>query len=166
MAIARGIFGQSELFSKASEEEIQQTKFYLEKYKMMRLFMQDFEDHEKEMAQVAIDGEAARRIDQDELHADKTANAVILQEKQKWVYSQYKIFTKLIDRTHSQVIDPEAKEAIEIRFIQGYSRKETIMFMRRGVASSTVDRRIEAGIESIAFSLKLTGFHDYIKNEF
>ncbi|MEK3867976.1 hypothetical protein MHH60_31450 [Paenibacillus sp. FSL H7-0716] len=166
MTMAWGIFKQSELFPKASEEEIQQTEFYLEKYKMMRLFMQDFEDHEKEMAQVAIDGEAARRIDQDELHADKTANAVILQDKQKWVYSQYKLFTMLIDRAHSQVIDPEAKEAIDIRFIQGYSRKETIMFMRRGVASSTVDRRIEAGIESIAFSLKLTGFYDYIKNEF
>lgn len=133
---------------------------------MMRLFMQDFENHEKEMAQVAIDGEAARRIDQEDLHADKTANAVILNQKQRWVYSQYKIFTELLYRAYNQIIDLEVKEAIRFRFIEGYSRKETIMFMRRGEAASTVDRRIETGIESVANSLKLTGFYDYIKQEF
>ncbi|GIO33663.1 hypothetical protein J2TS6_48040 [Paenibacillus albilobatus] len=37
--------------------------------------MQDFEKFEADLKQVAIDGESARRIDQDELHADKTANA-------------------------------------------------------------------------------------------
>ena len=41
--------------------------------------MSDFEKYQKELAQVAIDGEA-RRIDQEDLHADKTANAVILTE--------------------------------------------------------------------------------------
>ena len=42
--------------------------------------MSDFEKYQKELAQVAIDGEATRRIDQEDLHADKTANAVILTE--------------------------------------------------------------------------------------
>ncbi|MEK5162054.1 hypothetical protein NYE69_06885 [Paenibacillus sp. FSL R5-0527] len=166
MAMAWGPWEQCELFAKASEEEIQQAEFYLGKYRMMRLFMQDFENHEKEMAQVAIDGEAARRIDQEDLHADKTANAVILNQKQRWVYSQYKIFTELLYRAYNQIIDLEVKEAIRFRFIEGYSRKETIMFMRRGEAASTVDRRIETGIESVANSLKLTGFYDYIKQEF
>lgn len=164
--MAWGPWEQCELFAKASEEEIQQAEFYLGKYRMMRLFMQDFENHEKEMAQVAIDGEAARRIDQEDLHADKTANAVILNQKQRWVYSQYKIFTELLYRAYNQIIDLEVKEAIRFRFIEGYSRKETIMFMRRGEAASTVDRRIETGIESVANSLKLTGFYDYIKQEF
>ncbi|MBU5356123.1 hypothetical protein KQI74_28125 [Paenibacillus barcinonensis] len=167
MAMAWGGFWeQTELFAKASKEEIQQAEFYLNKYKMMCLFMEDFENHQKEMEQVAVDGEVARRIDQEDLHADKTANAVILHEKQKWVYSQYVIFTALIERAHSQILDPEEKEAIDIRFIKGFTRKETILFMRKGVAASTVDRRIEAGITSIANSLKLTGFYDYIKQQF
>lgn len=166
MAMAWGLFEQGELFAKASKEEIQQAEFYLNKYKMMCLYMQDFENHEKEMAQVAIDGEAARRIDQEDLHADKTANAVILREKQKWVYSQYRIFTSLINRAFDQIIDDEVKKAIQVRFIQGHSRRDTILFMRQGVSASTVDRRIEAGIESIANSLKLTGFYDYINEKF
>lgn len=159
-------WAQGELFSKATETEIEQTKFYLGKYRNMQLYMSDFEKYEKEMAQVAVDGEAARRINQEDLHADKTANAVILTEKQKWIYGQYKLFTIMILRAHSQIIDPEVKEAIDIRFIQGYSRKETILFMRHGTAASTVDRRIADGIEAIGNTLKIMGFFEEIKKEF
>ncbi|MBU5673227.1 hypothetical protein KQJ23_15465 [Paenibacillus sp. MSJ-6] len=166
MAMAWGPWEQCELFAKASKEEIQQAEFYLGKYRMMCVFMKDFETEEEEMAQVAIDGEVARRIDQEDLHADKTANAAILRQKQKWVYSQYSVFTKLLFKAYNQILDPEAKEAIRFRFIEGYSRKETILFMRRGDAASTVDRRIDAGIESVANSLKLTGFYDFIKEKF
>ncbi|AJS59869.1 hypothetical protein [Paenibacillus sp. IHBB 10380] len=160
------VWGQGELFAIASKEEIQQTEFYLGKYKSMTLFMTDFENYEREMKQVAIDGEVARRIDQEDLHADKTANAVILIEKQKWVYNQYRKYKLMIDRAHSQILDDDAKEAIDIRFIKGYSRKETIMFMRRGVAHSTVDRRIDDGIVSIANTLKLSGFFEEISEKF
>lgn len=160
------VWGQGELFAKASKAEIQTTEFYLSKFKMMQLFMSDFEKYEKEMAQVAIDGEAARRIDQDDLHADKTANAVILNEKQKWIYGRYKLFTIMILRAHNQIIDSEVKEAIDIRFIKGYSRKETIMFIRHGTAASTVDRRIADGIEAIANTLRLMGFFEEIQKEF
>ncbi|WP_431090820.1 hypothetical protein [Paenibacillus sp. 8b26] len=159
-------WGQGELFAEASKEEIKQTEFYLSKYKLMTLFMSDYENYQREMAQVAIDGEAARRIDQTDLHADKTANATILDEKQKWVYNQYRKFTSMISRAHWLIIDSEVKEAIDIRFIQGYSRKETILFMRRGVAHSTVDRRIDDGIESIANTLKVMGFFEEIRREF
>ncbi|WP_231887933.1 MULTISPECIES: hypothetical protein [Paenibacillus] len=63
-------WGQGELFPTANEAEIQRTKFLLGKYKEMIMLMQDFEKFEKELRQVAIDGEAARRIDQEDLHAD------------------------------------------------------------------------------------------------
>lgn len=66
---------------------------------------------------------------------------------------------QLTTSMEKSVIDSEAKEAIDIRFIQGYSRKETIMSMRRGVASSIVDRRIEAGIE-YSMSISKTNFDD------
>ncbi|URJ36584.1 hypothetical protein MF625_001002 [Paenibacillus polymyxa] len=160
------VWEQGELFAEASKEEIKQTEFYLGKYKLMTLFMSDYENYQREMAQVAIDGEVARRIDQTDLHADKTANATILDEKQKWVYNQYRKFRFMINRAHSQIIDPEVKEAIDIRFIQGYSRKETILFMRRGTAHSTVDRRIAEGIKSIANTLKVMGFFEEIHRKF
>ncbi|WP_431090767.1 hypothetical protein [Paenibacillus sp. 8b26] len=109
---------------------------------------------------------AARRIDQTDLHADKTANATTLNEKQKWVYNQYRKFASMISRAHWLIIDPEVKEAFDIRFLQGYTRKETILFMRRGVAHSTVDRRIADGIESIANTLKVMGFFEEIQRKF
>lgn len=160
------VWGQGELFAKASEDEIQTTEFYLSNFKSMQLFMSDFEKYQKELAQVAIDGEAARRIDQEDLHADKTANAVILTEKQKWVYGQYRIYSSMIRRAHSQILEDEVKQAIDLRFLQGYSRKETILFMKRGVAHSTVDRRISEGIESMANTLKLMGFFEEICKEY
>ncbi|HEY2493180.1 MAG TPA: hypothetical protein VGI33_09735 [Paenibacillus sp.] len=49
-------------------------------------------------------------------------------------------------RAHNQIIDPEVKEAI--------------LFMRRGVAYSTVDRRIEEGVSTIPNTLKIMGFFE------
>ncbi|WP_342576425.1 hypothetical protein [Paenibacillus sp. FSL M8-0142] len=163
MAIA---WVQGELFSNASKAEIQQTEFYLSKFKSMQIFMSDFENYQKEMAQVAIDGEAARRIDQEDLHADKTANAVIMIEKQKWVYAQYKTISTMLLRAHSQILDEEVKQVIDIRFLQGYSRKETMLFVKWGVAHSTVDRRIKEGIRTMANVLKTMGFFEVISKEF
>ncbi|WP_270406213.1 hypothetical protein [Paenibacillus timonensis] len=42
---------------------------------------------------MAVDGEAARRIDQEDHLADKTANAAILIEKQRWAYQRYQFYT-------------------------------------------------------------------------
>ncbi|WP_339322732.1 hypothetical protein [Paenibacillus sp. FSL W8-0194] len=64
-------WGQGELFPTANEAEVQRTKFLLGKYKEMTLVMQDFEKFEEELKQTTIDGEVARRIDQEDLHADK-----------------------------------------------------------------------------------------------
>ncbi|WP_036634654.1 hypothetical protein [Paenibacillus massiliensis] len=160
------IWGQGELFAEASEQEIKQTEFYLKKFRDMTLFMKDFENYRAEMAQVAVDGEAARRIDQDDPHADKTANAVILTEKQIWVYGQYKKISAMLMQAYRLILDEEVKEVVALRFIQGLTRKETIMFLRRGEAASTVDRRITEGVRCIANSLKLTGFFDEIMKRF
>ncbi|WP_246021277.1 hypothetical protein [Paenibacillus lentus] len=91
-------WGQGELFPTANEQEIQRTKFLLGKYTSMISLMRDFEENEQDLKQVAIDGEVARRIDQEDLHADKTANAAILIEKQRWVYQQYKLYTQQLRR--------------------------------------------------------------------
>lgn len=86
--------------------------------------MQDFEKFEQDLKQVAIDGEAARRIDQEDLHADKTANATILIEKQRWVYQQYQFYTHQLRRAISLIQDDDERKAIDYRYMQGYSYKE------------------------------------------
>ncbi|WP_339299109.1 hypothetical protein MKY92_03140 [Paenibacillus sp. FSL R5-0623] len=159
-------WGQGELFAKASKQEIQQTKFLLDKYTDMVSLMRDFEQFEQDMQQVGIDGEAARRIDQTDLHADKTANATILIEKQRWVYKRYQFYMHQLERAQRLIKDEEARKAVEYRFIQGYSYKETLLFFRHGLSSSTVRRKLLEGSESIANTLKLIGFFEQDVTEF
>lgn len=159
-------WGQGELFPSANESEIQRTKFLLGKYKEMMMLMQDFERFEQELKQVAIDGEVARRIDQTDLHADKTANATILIEKQRWVYKRYQFYTHQLERAQRLIKDEEARKAVEYRYIQGYSRKETILFFRRSLSDSTIKRKIDEGVESVANTLKLIGFFEQDDAEF
>ncbi|MDU0329240.1 hypothetical protein RW092_03370, partial [Paenibacillus sp. 3LSP] len=143
------VWEQEELFPTASEQEIQRTKFLLGKYTKMVALIKDFEKYEEELKQVAIDGESARRIDQEDLHADKTANAAILIEKQRWVYQRYRFYTQQIRRAWGLIQDPEAKQAVDYRYLQGYSPKETLLFFRHSMSDSTVRRRIEEGEVSI-----------------
>ncbi|RJX40894.1 hypothetical protein D3P09_02410 [Paenibacillus pinisoli] len=151
---------QTELFPRASEVEIQRTKFLLERYMKMRLLMFDFEQNEEELRQVAIDGEVARRIDPEDLHADKTANAAVLAEKQLWVYEQYKLYTRQLQRAAALIQDEETRQAVELRYMKGLSYKETILFFKHGLSRSTVRRKLLEGARSIADTLKLMGFFD------
>lgn len=153
-------WGQCELFPKASESEIQRTKFLLGKYINMISLMKDFEKFEADLKQVAIDGEVARRIDQEDLHADKTANATILIEKQRWVYQQYSLYTQQLWRAFMLIRDDEAKKAVDYRYMKGYSYKETLLFFRYSLSDSTIRRKITEGIESMANTLKLMGFFE------
>ncbi|MUG45509.1 hypothetical protein [Paenibacillus woosongensis] len=157
---------QGELFPKASEQEIQRTKFLLGKYTSMISLMRDFEENEQDLKQVAIDGEVARRIDQEDLHADKTANATIMIEKQRWVYQQYKFYTTQLLRAWGLIQDPDEKRAVEYRYIQGYSPKETVLFFRHSMSDSTIRRKIDDGVKSMANSLKLMGFFEQDNADF
>ena len=151
-------WGQGDLFPSANEAEIQRTKFLLGKYKEMTMLMQDFERFEQELKQVAIDGEAARRIDQEDLHADKTATILI--EKQRWVYQRYQFYTQQLYRAWALIQDTEARQAIQYRYIKGHSFKETVLFFRHGLSESTIRRKIVEGTESIGNTLKLMGFFE------
>lgn len=157
---------QGELFPKASEQEIQRTKFLLGKYTSMISLMRDFEENEQDLKLVAIDGEVARRIDQEDHHADKTANATILIEKQRWVYRQYQFYTQQLRRAWALIQDEDAKRAVEYRYIQGYSYKETLLFFRYSLSDSTIQRKLLDGIESITNTLKLIGFFEVDNTEF
>nr|WP_261779839.1 hypothetical protein [Paenibacillus xylanexedens] len=116
-------WGQEELFAKANKQEIQRTKFLLEKYTDMVSLMRDFEQFEQDLQQITIEGEAARRIDQTDIHADKTANATILIEKQRWVYKRYNFYTRQLERAQRLIKDEDARKAVDYRYIQGCSYK-------------------------------------------
>jgi hypothetical protein len=153
---------QSELFPIANKQEIERTKFWLEKYAHMLVIKFDFEQNEKELQQVAIDGEVARRIDQENLHADKTANAVVLMEKQRWVYEQYCYYTRQLQRAAELIQDIDERGAIDYRYMQNHTFKETALYLKRSIGdASTVRRKINKGIESMANTLKLLGFFEH-----
>ncbi|RPE10722.1 hypothetical protein EG487_02445 [Paenibacillus polymyxa] len=160
------VWEQGELFAKATKQEIQRTKFLLGKYTEMVALMREFEEYEKELQQIGIDGEVARRIDQTDLHTDKTANATILIEKQRWVYSRYNFYTRQLRRAHGLIKDDDARKAIEYRYIQGYTYKETLLFFRRSLSDSTIRRKLGEGTESMANTLKLMGYFEQDDTEF
>lgn len=146
------------LFPKANKTEIQRTKFLLQQYKQMKMLMEDFENHQQDMQQVAIDGEAARRINQDDLHADKTANAAILTEKQRQVYEQYQFITSTLERASRLIKDDDEKSAVHYRFMEGYCMSDTILFFRRKMSDSTIKRKVKDGTRNIADTLRLWDF--------
>lgn len=155
-----------ELFPKANGAEIQQTKFLLSKYRNMVLLMNDYERNTKDLQQVGIDGEVARYIDQDESHADKTVNAVILMDKQRWVYEQYRLYTNMLTRAHGLILVDDIKKAVRFRYLEGHSLKETCLFFGYDERSSTIRGWIDVGIVTIANSLKLLGFFELDLNSF
>jgi len=46
----------------------------------------------------------------EDLHADKTANATILIEKQRWVYKQYKFYTQQLQRAFGLIQDEDERK--------------------------------------------------------
>ncbi|MBY9077262.1 hypothetical protein KIH86_03575 [Paenibacillus sp. HN-1] len=164
MAVAE--WEEGVLFPEASEAEIAKTKFLLGKYKSMRLLMDDYEKHREDLEQVAIDGEVARRIDQEDLHADKTANAVILAEKRRWVYEQYRYRETALVRAYSLILSEDVKRAIQHRYFDGHSLKETCLFFGYYEKSSTIRSWVDKGIVAIANNLKLLGFFDKDAEQF
>ncbi|MFX3631867.1 MAG: hypothetical protein ACE3L7_07280 [Candidatus Pristimantibacillus sp.] len=73
--------------------------------------------------------------------------------KQKKAYNAYLNATTAIERAVRLIIDQDIKRAIQMRFIDGVRRKDVVIHYRF-LDPSTVDRRINKGIESIANTIK------------
>ncbi|MEF3309498.1 hypothetical protein PV433_11395 [Paenibacillus sp. GYB004] len=151
---------QSELFPRASQKEVERVKFLLEHYIEMLGIIRDFEEHEGDLQQVSVDGEVGRRIDQDDLYADKTANAVFLHEKQQWVYQQYCFYTSHLRRAVALLREEDVRMSIEYRYFEGKSPKEVWLLFKRAMSPSTIRRKQNEGAEGIADTLKLMGFFE------
>ncbi|CAH1190338.1 hypothetical protein PAECIP111893_00282 [Paenibacillus plantiphilus] len=79
-----------------------------------------------------------------------------LAPKQQKVYNAYRMATAEIERAARLIVDEEIRRAIEYRYIKGHRHKLTVLHFSH-MDPSTVDRRINKGIESVANSLKLLG---------
>lgn len=114
---------QLNFFEEASQAEIEYTKLLLVRYRRYKSLIIELEKIE------------------------------VLADKQKKAYNAYLQVTNSIERAVRLIIDPDIKEAIQMRYIDGARRKDVVIHYRF-VDPSTVDRRINKGIESIANTIK------------
>jgi membrane carboxypeptidase/penicillin-binding protein len=151
---------QLELFSKASPEEQKLALLWLKKYRDLELIVRDYEEHAAEYSQTAVDGEMARRISSEEYYANKTANAVIIAEGQRKLYEEAHTIVTTLRRSVNLILDEEARKAVYCRYIEGFTYKETLLFLKRREKSSTLDRRLKTGIVTVANVLGDWGFYE------
>lgn len=151
---------QKSLFPNVDIEDIQNTLFLLKKYPYMKMLVRDYEENAAELKQTDIEGETARKLSDDEVYSNKTANAVIFAEKQLLIYHEYKTITRTVERAHRLIMDEQERLAVQYRYLEGLSYKESLMFFKRSMSERTFDRRLFAGVESMANTLKLWGVLD------
>jgi hypothetical protein len=126
LALAMGNWEQTELFPRATLVELKAAKSILMRYRWMRGIVDTFTDKE---------------ID-------------TLTPKQLEALSKYKPLVDGIEKAVGLIQEPDVKRMIERRFIKGERWKETVVYFSN-YHESTVDRKINKGIESVAETLKL-----------
>ncbi|OAB30202.1 hypothetical protein PMSD_20670 [Paenibacillus macquariensis subsp. defensor] len=122
--------------SKVTDEEIKFIKNILEHYRYMKNVVRVFEQRDK--------------VDTDPL----------IKKRRTKIYDNYVDLTQQIEKSHSLLTDEEMKLLIELRYIQGYSYKETIILGHAGFSKSTLQRRLKKGIDIMANHFKSSGVLD------
>ena len=125
-ALAIGDWDQAELFPKVTAFEIKAAKTLLTRYRRMRGIVDQFEQK----------------------------GVIHLSEKQAETYYKIKPLVDGIEKAVELILDPEIKQIIERRYIRGIRHKETVVYFSC-FHPTTVDRKINKGIESVAETLKL-----------
>ncbi|MBO7747371.1 hypothetical protein I8J29_24605 [Paenibacillus sp. MWE-103] len=59
-----------------------------------------------------------------------------------------------VEQAVGLILDDEAKRIVEFRFLKGNTHKATVLFFSGMMSDSTVDRKLNKGIESVAETLK------------
>lgn len=115
---------QLDMYPEATNEEINQTKSLLTRYRRYKAVVAELEGMND------------------------------LAPKQRKAYNAYLKATREIERAVRLILEPDVRKMIERRYIQG-ERHKMIVFYFSNMHPSTVDRKLNEGIESIANSLKL-----------
>ncbi|PWW06318.1 hypothetical protein DFQ01_103220 [Paenibacillus cellulosilyticus] len=117
--------GQVELFPVATVEEIRAAKSLLSRYRRMQSVVEDIERN-------GLDGIAPKALAR---------------------YNAYKLKLQRTDRAIRLIQNEEIRRMIELRYINGLSYTTTVerFYWHR----STVDRKINRGIEAVANTLQM-----------
>lgn len=118
---------QMELFPKANKSDIQQAKEHLENYRLMQ-------------QQVRV-----------------YSNKVALSPKEEKLLEYGQKILPEINTAFELILDEEVKKILAHRYITAGKHKYTIATYGSTTSVSTINRRIEAGIETIAECLKIAG---------
>lgn len=149
---------------KPSVQEKKTAQRILRKYTELKLVVEDYRRHEELLKETIYASESTRRLEADELYANKTGNAVQLAQKQKQAAEECALLSGAIERAVAMIGDEESRQAITLRYLKGHTYSETLYYMRRGDKSSTVDRRINEGLLSVAQTLKMWGMLEWELN--
>jgi ribosomal protein S13 len=128
LALAMGDW-QIEMFPKATASEFREAKMLLSRYRRMKMILDDFEK----------------------------VGSVNISEKQATYIEAYKNYTSLIERAVGLIMDDEIRRIIELRYIKGERHKVTVLLFGSIMHPTTVDRKLNRGIECVANTLKLWG---------
>jgi hypothetical protein len=154
---------QLELLPSADVDDIKKALHMLKQFPELVIVVDDYKKYEEELKAAIYEGEIARKLNDDELYSNKPANSVILAQNQKAAAEECELTMKTIERAVGLIRDQEAREAVYLRYLKGHSYKETALFMKRGFKSATLDRRLKAGIVTVANTLKMWGVLDWKK---
>jgi hypothetical protein len=147
--------------AKLSGEDKKKAQRMLKKYTELKNVVDDYKRFEEELKQTIYESERTRRLEAGETYANKTVNAVLLAHNQKRAAKDCEIVMKALERAVSMIPDEEARTAVTLRYLKGHTYSETLYYMKRGDKSSTVDRRINDGMMSVAGTLKMWGMLDW-----
>jgi hypothetical protein len=78
-----------------------------------------------------------------------------LAPKQLKAYNAYVNATTNIERTVRLILDSEVRKIIERRYIKGDAHYLIVQYFQSSFHPSTIDRKLNEGIESVANSLKI-----------
>lgn len=119
------------LMLKATPEDKSKTKFLLEKYVLMKVFIRDFDKYESEET-----------------------------KKRHYIYQAYTCVTHLIERSHAMIKDTDEKKMLRFRYLEGHTHKETLSEFREIWSDKTIERRLRSGIITVAVALKMIGLFE------
>lgn len=123
-----GVRQQMELFPSVTAAEKLETRNLLKDYTKMRMAVQ------------------------------KLSKKDVLNKKEQEIMDEWPRLINEIDTAVELILDEEAKDIIKYRYIRGRKYKYTIIhFKGYGMSETTIDRRIDEGVRSIAETLKLCG---------
>ncbi|GBG11345.1 hypothetical protein PAT3040_06146 [Paenibacillus agaridevorans] len=143
--------------AKPTTDEKKQAQRLLRNYMELKRVVEDYKEHEELIKTTLYESERTRRLDGEDLYGNRTANAVQVAHNQKLAAEECELVSGAIERAVGMIRDDEARQAVTLRYLKGHSYSETLYYMRRGEKSSTLDRRLNDGVSSVASTLKLWG---------